>query len=174
VSSRVKFKIEGFKEFEDLLTEIQEDFGPKDQRKILNNAVKMSMASVLNTARRMVPADTGALRASLRLEVRKPSGRDRRSKYVAPGDIVIGSVTTAPGNVLAKKTFKNLKTGEKQKGIPSDARAIANEFGTANMAAKPYLRPAMEVEKNNVVNDLGSMLSVALQKYKAKQAKKGI
>lgn len=173
MAGNVTFKIEGVQEFEALIKQMQQDFGENDQKKILNKAVRKSMTPVLNTAKSLVPTDTGALRASLRLEVRKPSRRDRRSKYVSENDIVIGSVTTAPGNVLAKKSFKNMRSGQIQTGIKSDARAIANEFGTAKMPAKPYLRPALESQSGNVVNKLGQSLREVLEKYKARQAKKG-
>jgi HK97 gp10 family phage protein len=173
MSNAVTFKVEGMKEFEDLLKEIQDDFGEKDTKKILQNAVKHSMGHILNSAKNLVPVDTGALRASLRLEVRKPTRKDKRSKYVENSDIIIGNVTTAPGNVLAKTKFLNVKTGQKQKGIKSDARAIVNEFGTAKIPAKPYLRPAMESQAPTTVSSLSNSLKMALDKYKAKQAKKG-
>lgn len=170
MTSKVTFQIEGMKEFEQLIQEMQEDFGEKDQKKILNKAVRKSMASVLSAAKTRSPVDTGALQASLRLEVRKPSRKDKRSKYVMPTDIVIGNVTTAPGKVLAKKRFMNVKTGKIQKGIESDGRAIANEFGTASMPANPFLRPAMESQAGNVVNSLGDSLKEVLTKYRSKKA----
>lgn len=173
MAGNVTFKIEGVQEFETLIKEMQQDFGENDQKKILNKAVRKSMTPVLNTAKSLVPIDTGALRASLRLEVRKPSRKDRRSKYVSENDVVIGNVTTAPGNVLAKKSFKNMRSGQVQTGIKSDARAIANEFGTAKMPAKPYLRPALESQSGNVVNKLGQSLREVLEKYRARQAKRG-
>ncbi len=169
MADTVTFKVEGMKEFEQLLKEIQSDFGEKDTKKILNQAVKKSMGNVLATAKNLVPVDTGALRASLRLEVRKPTRKDKRSKYVENSDIVIGNVTTAPGNVLARTKFTNVKTGQKQKGIKSDARAIVNEFGTAKQPARPYLRPAMETQSPTVVSSLASSLRMALEKYRSKK-----
>lgn len=169
MADTVTFSIEGMKEFEDLIKEIQQDFGEKDQKKIINKAVRKSMHSVLTTAKVRAPVDTGALQASLRLEVRKPSRKDKRSKYVMPTDIVIGNVTTAPGKVLAKKRFMNVKSGKIQEGIESDARAIANEFGTAKMPANPFLRPAMESQAGTVVNSLADSLASALTKYRSKK-----
>jgi HK97 gp10 family phage protein len=171
MADTVTFKVEGIKEFEDLLKEIQDDFGEKDAKKILNKAVRHSMGHVLNAAKNLVPIDTGALRASLRLEVRKPTRKDKRSRYVENSDIVIGNVTTAPGNVLARTKFTNVKTGQKQKGIKSDARAIVNEFGTAKLPARPYLRPAMESQAPTTVSSLGSSLKMALEKYRSKKMK---
>jgi len=41
------------------------------------------------------------------------------------------------------------------------------------MPAKPFMRPAMESQGGNVVSSLSSSLKEVLQKYRAKQAKKG-
>jgi HK97 gp10 family phage protein len=144
----VKIAFYGQPEFTEVLRQMQDDFGEKDQKKILTSAMRLAMKPVLAKARNLVPKDTGALSASLRIEARKPTKRDKNSVYVSPTDTVIGTVTTASGKQLAKKTFKNIKTGKKQKGIPSDARAYANEFGTAKMAGRPFLRPALETSSS--------------------------
>jgi len=167
--SNVKVSFVGFDEFGKLLKEMQSDFNEADQKKILTNAVRKAMQPVLSQARALAPVDTGALRASLRVEARKPSRKDKKSIYVKTSDVVIATVTTAPSNVLAKKQFLNLKTGKKQKGIPSDARAIANEFGTAKHGAKPYMRPALESQTGIVLDDLAGSLKLALLKYKSRK-----
>jgi HK97 gp10 family phage protein len=169
----VKIAFYGQPEFTEVLRQMQDDFGEKDQKKILTSAMRLAMKPVLAKARNLVPKDTGALSASLRIEARKPTKRDRNSVYVSPTDTVIGTVTTASGKQLAKKTFKNIKTGKKQKGIPSDARAYANEFGTAKMAGRPFLRPALETSSSQMLDSLTQSLKTAILKYQAKQPKKG-
>ena len=169
----ISVQFEGIEEFSQMLDQMKDDFSEKDSKKILNNAVKLAMQPVLSKAQSLVPIDTGALRASLRIEARKPTSRDKRSIYVNPTDVVIGTVTTAPGSVLKKKKFVNQRTGQKETGIASDARAVANEFGTAKMAGRPFMRPAMETSTQPVLNSLAQSLKTALDKYQAKQAKKG-
>ena len=159
----------GVQELEFLFTQMQDDFGVKDQKKILNNAAKKAMLPTLNKAKQLAPVDTGGLRASLRIEARKPTRRDKKSIYVNPSDVVIGTVTTGSGKQLAKVKFKNVKTGQKQKGVESDGRAIANEFGTATKAAKPYMRPALESTKQQITSELGALLKIELEKYKSKK-----
>ena len=167
--SNVKVSFVGFDEFGKLLKEMQSDFNEADQKKILTNAVRQAMQPVLSQAKALAPVDTGALRASLRVEARKPTRKDKKSIYVKTSDVVIATVTTAPSNVLAKKQFLNLKTGKKQKGIPSDARAIANEFGTAKHGAKPYMRPALESQTGIVLDNLAGSFKLALLKYKSRK-----
>ena len=172
---RIDFGWEGFQEFEDLLNEMSADFGEKDARKLLTRAVKQAMQPVLFSAKLNAPVDTGQLSASLQVEARKPSNKDKRSKYVDRTDAVIASVTTAPGWKLARMKFhnrKNLRNHIKQVGIASDMRAIAMEFGTANVAAKPFLRPALESNASGVLESLGDSLKTELERYKARAAKR--
>jgi len=172
MATAFKVEFEGAQELDQLFKQIEKDFGAKDAANIMRNAVRKSMKSVLTKARSLAPKDSGALAASLQIETRKPSRKDKNSKYVYAGDVVIGAVTTASGKQLAKRKFKNLQTGEKQQGITSDARATAMEFGTAKTPGKAYLRPALESSSTGVATSLGESLKFSLEKYKAKQAKR--
>lgn len=172
MSGRVTFGWEGFEEFDELLDQITMDFGVRDARRILIRAVKDAMKPVLWDAKLAAPVDTGALQASIQLEARKPTNKDKRSKYVDRNDAVISAVTTASGKKLAKMSFQNHHTNTKQVGIRSDARAIAQEFGTAKVAAKPFLRPSLESNSVTVVGNLGESLRDELNKYKARKARK--
>jgi HK97 gp10 family phage protein len=170
----VRWKLEGAEELKEILRELNDDFGAKDAKTIMKRGVREAMKPALYQAKLLAPADTGALRASLRIETRKPTKKDLRSKYVRPTDSIIGTVTTAPGPVLARTKFHNLhntKSNIKQVGIPSDARAVAMEFGTANVAAKPFLRPALESQSQAMVESLADHLRTALEKYKARKTK---
>jgi HK97 gp10 family phage protein len=176
-------QFEGFQELADVLTELDNDLGEKDAKRILRVGIKKAMEPVLVDAKMEALKDTGALAASLQIEARKPTGKDRKSKYVSYTDQFIGAVTTASGAKLQKTAFVNLRSKEvykgkkeaiKQVGIKSDARAIAVEFGTANMAGKPFLRPALENNRSVVISELAEHLRTALSRYRARQAKKAL
>ena len=174
MADKITFEFKGFKELEEVFKEMQDDFGEKDQKKILVSGVRQAIKPVLQMARMKAPVDTGALGASLRVEARKPNSRDKRSRYYNPGQVAMALVTTAPGNVLAKKSFYNKKNTSnkiKQVGIPSDARANVQEFGSYKMAAHPYMRSSLESQSQAVTDNLGNNLGLALQKYKAKNIK---
>lgn len=168
---KITFEFKGFKELEEVFEEIQADFGEKDQKKILVSGVRQAMKPVLQMAKMRAPVDTGALSQSLRVEARKPTNRDKRSRYYRPGQVAMALVTTAPGNVLAKKKWQNKKTGKKEVGIKSDARANVQEFGSYKMPAHPYMRTSLESQSQQVTDNLGNNLGLALQKYKAKRLK---
>lgn len=173
----VTLEVEGFQELEALFEEMMEDFGEKDQKKILRKAAGTSMQPVLQRAKTLAPVDTGAMAHSLRLASSIPSRRAKRSIYIDESDTVIATVTSASGKQLEKMKFHNYKESYKQKkdvktiGVASDGRVIANEFGTAKMPARPFLRPALESNSYNVVNSLGDSLAESLRRYRARTAK---
>jgi HK97 gp10 family phage protein len=154
----VTIKLEGIGPIANVLKEIEQEIGDKKaQSKILVPAVREAMKPVLAMAKANSPKDTGALERSLIIEARRPTRRDRRSKYVTETDTVIAAVTTASGKKLAKM------------GIESDARAIAQEFGSAKNTAHPYLRPALESMAQSTVNLLSGILARRIEQFKAKQ-----
>ena len=154
----VTIKLEGIGPIADVLKEIANEIGDKKtQSKILVPAVREAMKPVLAMAKANAPKDTGALERSLIIEARRPTRRDKRSKYVTETDTVIAAVTTASGKKLAKM------------GLESDARAIAQEFGSARNTAHPYLRPALESMAQSTVNTLSGILARRIQQFKAKQ-----
>jgi hypothetical protein len=54
-------------------------------------------------------------------------------------------------------------------GIKSDARAIAQEFGSAQNPAHPYLRTSMESQAPQTAKRLGEIIGRRITQYKAKQ-----
>lgn len=179
----VTFKIEGLKEVYAAFEELAGEIGDKKaQSKILVPAAREAMRPVLAQAIASAPVDTGGLRLSLQVEARRPTKRDRRSKYITETDTVIATVTTASGQKLKamsegkgllrsrKKLAKfGVENAESFTGIDSDARAIAQEFGSARNGAKPYLRPALESQAPQTAQKLGEILGRRLNQYKAKQ-----
>lgn len=151
----MSFQVVGLKDVNKVFQELSDEIGDKKATsKILIPAVREAMKPVLDAARADAPEDTGALKRSLQIEARRPNRRDKKSKYVSSTDNVIAVVTTASGKKLKKM------------GIKSDARSIAQEFGTAKHPAHPYLRPALESEHINVANKLGAIISKRLDRYK--------
>lgn len=194
--AKSKTKFEGFAEFEYLLDQINKEFGVQDARKnVLVPAAKNAMKVVLQAAKNnLYPGhgeDTGQLKRTLRLSARPVKGKDLRSKYVKQGDIVIATVSAK----IVKKFIGLEGGGIKNVGDVSDARAISveygtknknmsvnvsglskrsalavqREFGTVRMAARPYLRPAMESNRTAVVEEFGRQLKTVLEKYRSKK-----
>lgn len=145
-------KLEGFKELNDLLVQMGEDLCyAKTARRVLIPAVKAAMQPVYQTARALVPYDENNtsskhLRDTLRLNARVPSAKDQRSIYADKDAVAIAIVS-----------------------VRSDDRALSQEFGNAQVSAKPYIRPALESNINRVLNILSSFLTYKLTHYKSRK-----
>jgi HK97 gp10 family phage protein len=178
----VTFKIEGLGDVTRAFDQLADEIGDrKAQSRVLVPAARQAIMPVLTAAQQNAPIDSGGLRLSLQVEARRPTKRDRRSKYIGQSDSVIAMVTTASGQKLAqmssgrglskaKKRLAKMGASAEQvagfTGIKSDARAIAQEFGTSKISAQPYLRPAMESNAQAVVSRLGEALAQQLNKYR--------
>lgn len=183
------FKFEGLSDVLQVFDELAQEIGDKQAKsKVLLPAVRKVMRPVLDQARSSAPKDTGALAKHLQIEARRPNRRDLRSKYVNPSDAVIAAVTTKAfpkklrrqfyeenkallesNKVAYRKKFQQFALSQ---GFPYDARAMAQEFGTAKTPAQPYLRPALENNATRVANDLGKVLAAQITKYKSRKVKK--
>lgn len=178
----VSLKLEGignvYLAFEQLANEIGDK---KATSKVLVPSVREAMKPVLARAQANAPMDTGGLRLSLQVEARRPTKRDRRSKYITQTDTVIASVTTASGKKLAKmsegkgllrarkrliKLGASAEQAEAFSGFESDARAMSQEFGSSRNSAQPYLRPAIESMAQETVNTLGKVLGRRIEQFK--------
>lgn len=152
------FKVDGIKEILDVFEELQDQIGDKRAKSsILLPAMREAMKPVLMAAQENAPELTGGLRKSLQIEARRPNNKDKRSRYANSSDAVIALVTTASGKKLKKM------------GVKSDARVMAQEFGTATTPAHPYLRNALEANSKIVADNLGQILANKITKFKAKQ-----
>lgn len=182
----VTIKLEGIGEVDAALRQLEADFGIKESsRKVLVPAVREAMKPVLEVAKSMAPKDTGALAQHLQVEARRPNRKDMRSKYIQTTDVVIAAVTTKafPKKLKQKFLEENLdlyrtnRGAYRQKfkefalssGFPYDARAIAQEFGTAKTPAKPFLRPALEANSQTTVNRLAAILARRIAEFRSKQ-----
>lgn len=180
-----EFKVEGIKETLEVFKELSLEIGDKKATsKFLIPALKQAMLPVLNAARMLVPRDTQTLARNLVINAKRPTAKDKRSKYVSNTDAVIVKVETKPiaakhkreakelSKTLADKNIKlNRKKFYEARGYFYDARAIANEFGTVNRPAKPFLRPALEGQSHNVVRQFSMILNNKIQQYRSKTAK---
>lgn len=178
--SKFSLSIEGMNSLLLQLDDIAEQIGDKKANsKILVPALREAMKPALQAIRADAPKDTGALALHLRIEARRPNKRDKRSLYVRQGDTTIALVTTKAFPKKLKKEFyeanKDLSSAERAKafkkfalstGFPYDARAVAQEFGSARNPAHPFMRTGMESASPRIVESLGSILAYRIDNYK--------
>ena len=129
--------------------------------------------------------DTGQLKRTLTVGARATKKKDWNSRYVNKGDIVVATVSAK----LRKKYVEGQSVGDvsdgraifteygtknkntsvaKEKGMSKRAHLeLQREFGTVRQAPRPYLRPALEKNKEAVVQKLGDEIARILAKYKS-------
>jgi len=179
----VSIKLEGIGSVHAVFRELADEIGDKKANsKILIPAVREAMKPVLQAAKTLAPKDTTQLANTLTLSARRPTNKDRRSKYITQSDTVIAIVTTKAFPKKKRQEFykenealwktdqksyaKKFRKFAKSINFPYDARAIAQEFGTARNPAHPYLRAALESQSTSVVNNLAGILARRIDKYK--------
>lgn len=183
--TRTKIEVVGLSEALVVFDELADEIGEKKATsKVLVPAAREAMRPVLATAKLLAPKDTGDLARTLQVEARRPNKRDQRSKYANPTDTVIALVTTKAFPKKKRQEFykenadlylrdksayrKKFKEFAYSIGFPYDARAIAQEFGSAHNGPKPFMRPALEINASQVANTLGQIIGRRVEQFRAK------
>ena len=150
-------KLEGFAEFERTLINLSQVWeADKVARSTLAKAASVAMEPVAQTAYSLAalgpPNKTGIhMKETIRINGRIPTQKDKESYFVNETDAAIAVVS-----------------------VKKSAVSLANEFGTAKMAAQPFLRPALESNIDNVLTILKNSLSEIIPQYVKKLHRKGI
>jgi HK97 gp10 family phage protein len=183
-----KVEVTGLSEALAVFDELADEIGDKKATsKILVPAAREAMKPVLATAKLLAPKDTGDLARTLQIEARRPNKRDQRSKYSSPTDTVIALVTTKAFPKKKRQQFyaenaslyasdkkaykKKFKEFAESLNFPYDARAVAQEFGSARNPAHPFMRPALETNATAVANKLGEIIGRRVEQFRAKNIK---
>lgn len=138
-SARVDFDINAALALSDTLKNLPIEI----QRDVLLDMVKEGAKPVVKSIKSMVPFDSGALKASIGVGLRKGK---RRSNYAA------AYVGPEWGKFIGAR---KIKKGESAEGSEQPARyAHLVEFGHVNRdgtttPAKPYMRPGTDAAQNN-------------------------
>lgn len=180
--------VKGLKETWDIFEQLRIDIGNKETNsKILVPAAKEAMKPVLAMAQALVPRDTEMLAHSLEVVARKPTAKDKRSTYIKINDSAIAIVDTRPIPKKLKKEmfsalghlwngskgdnkafYKARKAFYESQNVFYDARAVAMEFGTKNVSARPFLRVSLESQSSMVSELLGMILKQKIEQYRSK------
>jgi HK97 gp10 family phage protein len=180
-----KFQVTGIKETLDVFQQLRDEIGDKKANsRVLLPAMKEAMQRVAAVARMLAPTDTGMLKKHIGITARRPTTKDKKSQYVSNGDVAIAVVSTQTIPKEWKQAFnsanKGVKGSERVKakkaflkvsGMKGDGRAMASEFGTAEITAQPFMRPALESQAQSVVNTLGTILKSKIEQYRSKNIK---
>ena len=149
------FKLEGFAEFEEQLKALGQGFrSDLVAKNTLVKAAKDAMEPVLTMAESMAHFDANNttqihMRETLRLDARIPNSKDKQSGYVNDTDAAIAVVS-----------------------VKKSAVSLANEFGTAKMTKRSFLRPALDYKAEAVLDILKDRLAYIIPAYAAKLSRR--
>lgn len=139
----------GFQDFDAVLTEMGKEFGYTDvNKKVLIPALRNAMKITAPYAKQLARAKTGTMRDSIMVEARRPTDRDKKSKYIYDSDAAIAIISVKQSQV-----------------------SLGEEFGTAKKAGQPFIRPALEANQSTILQTLAEELGKKIQRYKSRNSK---
>ena len=155
MATRRTVRIDGLKELDRALAELPKATG----KNVLRRVGRKAIGRVIEAARPLVPVDEGELRDSLGVSTRLSKRQQRQHRRaVAEGKASV----------------------ELFAGATALPHAHLVEFGTVKMQPQPFMRPAWDAEKDNVLqvikDELGGEITAAAQRLArkaARQAAKG-
>lgn len=120
----------------DELAKALEDIGPALEKKILARAMRDAAKPILEDAKRRAPVLSGQLRKSIKIRSMKRVGKGR-----------VGVIISTEKGFFKGETFYG----------------AFHEFGTKNMPARPFIRPAFEANKARAVKIVGEAIKLGLE-----------
>lgn len=157
MTDRVTIELEGFAEFEEQIKQLGEGYrSDLVAKNTLVKAAKVALEPAFATATSLASYDETNvanihMRDTIRINARIPNQSDRQSEYVNDTDAAIAVLS-----------------------VKKSAVSLANEFGTAKMAARPFLIPALKSNMQRIVDALKYELSFTIPEYARKLRKRGI
>ena len=162
------FEVKGLKETLEVFEQLRNDIGDKKATsKVLIPAVREAMKPVLAMAKALSPKDTGTLDRSLYITARRPSGKDKQSRYVKYQDSVISLVSTKPIPKSLKNKFKASHGHLKGAEYKSARKAYFAEQGyLADDGLFDLLKSPEERELLRFLNDLNQIIVASCEQNK--------
>lgn len=154
--------VQGFDELFKAMDDLAEEIGKGKTEAIWRRAMKFAIYPVLESAKTNAPTDTGQLRDHIYMKVQRPQARDKASASYK-GETFIARVTVSPKRLDSQENTVITKNGKERKNYRHRPVALAMEFGTADVPAKPFMRPALENNIDNVLDRLGKSVWYELQ-----------
>lgn len=139
----------GFDEFDKILDQMGQEFGYTDVNKrtlipALRNALRIAEPLSKSLARK----DTGEMVSTINVIAKRPTDRDKESKYIYDTDAAYAMLSAKISDV-----------------------SLGEEFGTAKKTGQPFIRPAIERNQSEIIEKLAEELKKLIDKYQARKSK---
>ena len=160
----------GFDDLFKRMDKLADEIGKGKTDSIWKKAMGFAIEPVYEQARSNAAAhvDTGQLLNHIYMKVHRPQARDKSSLSYR-GEMFLARVTLNPkrDDSQAKTTLS--KGGRFRTAWKNRPVGLAVEFGTAKVAARPFLRPALDANIQNVQDRLGVSVWAAISKIAEKK-----
>lgn len=160
----------GFDDLFKRMDKLADEIGKGKTDSIWKKAMGFAIAPVYEQARSNASAhvDTGQLLDHIYMKVHRPQARDKSSLSYR-GEMFLARVTLNPkrDDSQAKTTLS--KGGRFRTAWKNRPVGLAVEFGTAKVAARPFLRPALDANIQNVQDRLKVSVWAAISKIAEKK-----
>jgi HK97 gp10 family phage protein len=167
----IKIKVEGLRELDAALGQLPKATG----RAVLARVAKKALAICRDAAKRKAPKDTQLLANSIAISREKDFGYIERVKAsFAAGGTARGIKRTKQNGVAfalgpVARFVRNRKSG-RPAGLYG--YALYQEFGTSQQRAQPYMRPAFDSTKDEMLASVAEQLGPEIEKTAARIAKR--
>ena len=151
----IKFSINGLKELEAALHDLNEEFGPKSAGSAIRPAIKKAMAPIESAISAGTPVDSGGLQSTVTTKIGKVTKKMNYGGHFSDDTILAG------------------RSGYFWSDKPSYySQTLSIEFGTTQISAFAPLRNALDMNAEGVLNEFRSELVIAIEKTATRLAKK--
>ena len=150
-------EVKGFDELFKAMDDLAEEIGKGKTDRIWRKAMEYAFEPVLESAKGLVPVDSGQLRDHLYLKVQRPQARDKAS-FSYQGETFLARVTASPKRNDSEKHTTIGKKGKEVVRWTNRPVALAQEFGTAGKPKPGFLRPALEQNLQKVQDRLAQAI----------------
>ncbi len=130
------------------------------QKRVLERALLKAAQPIAEDARRLVPIRTQDLFRSIQVTTRPPHGVQTGPK--AYGAVIAGGGTPAQARAAAKALGP--QPAAVYIGPGRHPQSSLMEFGTSHSAARPYMRPAWDLNRVKVLAIVGPEIWTEMQK----------
>lgn len=137
----IEIKISGLKELKDALQKLPE----RVQKRVLRGATMAGAQVIKKAAKQRAPVGT-------------VPHKDAKGRTIAPGNLRKSIIARAKKG--ASKTSVTVSVGPSSRGF----YGMFHEFGTSKMAARPFLRPAFDDNKERAVEAIKERLSAGIER----------
>lgn len=157
-----EFQVQGFDELFVAMDELAKEIGQTKTDNIWKKALGYAFTPVLESAKSLAPSDTGQLKQGIYMKVSRPTSRDKGSSTYQ-GESFMARVTSSAKREDSKLDIQITKKGKERKIYTNRPVGLAAEFGTADTAPHPYLRPSLENNADRVISRLGYSVMAAIE-----------